>query len=305
MMFSGVGRVSVPALTLGEHDAEPTAVITDSAAQRVAVRVPLARQLECAGDRVTVPVEITSPSTWRVELMRPRVDLTLVDGTRATMSSDRWMASAGLWGPLIPEAASNAKGSSDPDGAKTRVRRTDMQFTLPRDVATRVCGRVASVTLRVQMRASHAAELMRISLDASGTVSVPGYRARIESAQVSDSGVAIDVRVAMLGDAMAGRRYDLGNLDFALLHRDQRTLLRLSEDESTDHVNVGGLPGLRHMSSKLRLQRYRSDEKRPPDLRSWHDSAVLLVIAPVWQATGERVVTATMPVAVAGTATSH
>jgi len=304
MMFSGVGLVLVPALTLGEHGAEPTAVITDRAAQRVVIRVPLARQLECAGDRVIVPVEITSPSTWRVELMRPRVELTLVDGTREALSSDRWRAMAGLWGPMVPGTASNFESSTASNRASTRVRRTDIAFEVSRDVATRVCGRVASATLRVQMRASSAAELMRISLDAPGTVSVPGYRARLESGQVSDTGVAINIRVAMLGDAMAGRRNDLTNLDFALLHGDQRTLLRLTDDESTDRVNVGVLPGLRLMSSRLRLQRYRSDEKYPPDLQSWRDSAVLLVIAPVWQATGERVVTATMPVAVASTATS-
>jgi hypothetical protein len=180
-----------------------------------------------------------------------------------------------------------------------------MAFEVSRDVAMRICGHVASATLRVQMRASSAAELMRVSLDAPGTVSVPGYRARVESAQVSDTGVAIDVRVAMLGDAMAGRQIDLANLDFALLRRDRESLLRLSADESADRVNVTVLPGLRYVSSRLRLQRYRSGEKRPPDLRSWRDSAVLLVIAPVWQATGERVVTATMPVAVAGTATSR
>jgi len=305
MMFSGVGLVSVPALTLGEHGAEPTAVITDSAAQRVAVRVPLARQLECAGDRVTVPVEITSPSTWRVELMRPRVELTLVDGTRATMSSDRWMAMAGLWGPMVPGTASRFESGDGNNRMATRVRRTDMAFEVSRDVAMRICGHVASATLRVQMRASSAAELMRVSLDAPGTVSVPGYRARVESVQVSDTGVAIDVRVAMLGDAMAARQIDLANLDFALLRRDRESLLRLSADESADRVNVTVLPGLRYVSSRLRLQRYRSGEKRPPDLRSWRDSAVLLVIAPVWQATGERVVTATMPVSVAGTATSR
>ncbi len=305
VMISGVGLVSVPAITLVERSAEPTAVMTDSTAQRVAIRVPLVQQLECSGDRVIVPVEITSPNTWRVELMRPRVELTLVDGTREALSSDRWMAMAGLWGPMVPDTVSNFERSTASNRAATRVRRTDMAFEVSRDVAMRICGHVASATLRVQMRASSAAELMRVSLDARGTVSVPGYRARVESVQVSDTGAVIDVRVAMLGDAMAGRRYNLDNLDFALLHRDQRTLLRLSDDESTESVNVGVLPGLRLMSNRLRLQRYRSDEKRPPDLRSWRDSAVLLVIAPVWQATGERVVTATMPVAVAGTATSH
>jgi len=304
MMLSGVGLVSVPAVTLSEQGAEPTAVITDSAASRVVIRVPLVKQLACEGNRVIVPVEITSPSTWRVELMRPRVELTLLDGTRESLSSDRWMAMAGLWGPMLPDTASGFDGGDASIRAATRVRRTDMAFDVSRNVATRLCGHVASATLRVQMRASSAAELMRISLDAPGTVSVPGYRARLESGQVSDTGVAINIRVAMLGDAMAGRRNDLTNLDFALLHGDQRTLLRLTDDESTDRVNVGVLPGLRLMSSRLRLQRYRSDEKYPPDLQSWRDSAVLLVIAPVWQATGERVVTATMPVAVASTATS-
>ena len=305
MMFSGMGLVAVPTLMMGEHGAETTAVITDRAAQRVAIRVPLVRQLECSGDRVIVPVEITSPTTWRVELMRPSVVLTLVDGTHATMSSERWMASVGIWGPMVPGTISNFERSTAANGASTRVRRTDIAFEVSRDVATRVCGRVASATFRVQMRASSGVELMRLALDMAGTVSAPGYRAQIEAAQVSDTGVAIDVRVAMLGAAMAGRLSDLGNLDFALLHRDQRTLLRLHDDESTDRVNVGVLPGLRRMSRQLRLQRYRSDAERPPDLRSWQDSAVLLVIAPVWQATGERVVTATMPVAVAGTPTSH
>ena len=300
-LLSGVGVMLVPALTAGESMPEPTFGTPDGAPARVVLRIPLAEQPECDAGRVTLPVEFASPPSWRVEMMRPSVVLTLVDGSSVTLSSDRWMASAGIWGPMIPGAAARIEGGADADAVSTRVRRTGIAFDLTRDNSTRVCGRVAGATLRVQMRASSAAELMRIDLGASGIVSAPGYRAAIESAQVSDTGVAIEVRVAMLGSAMAGRRFDLANLDFALLHRDQRRLLRLYDYESTDRSSMGVLPGLRHMSSTLRLQRYRADAERPSDLSSWRDSAVLLVIAPVWQAFGERVVSATTPLAVTAT----
>ncbi len=305
LLFSGVSVVVVPALTLGEQTQVPTPEVSDSAVQSVALRMPLVSQPECAAGRVTLPVEVASPPTWRVELMRPSVVLTLIDGSLQTLSSERWMASAGIWGPMIPGTAPRADGASDPDSMTTRVRRTDIAFDLSRSAATRVCGRVASAMLRIQVRTSFGAELMRVDLGSVETVPAPGYRVTIESAQVSDTGVAIDVRVAMLGSAMAGRRNDIANLDFALLHRGQKRLLALHEYESKDVASMTVLPGLRHMSGIVRLERFRSGAARPRDLQSWRDSAALLVIAPAWQAAGERVVSAMVPIATGGTAASR
>jgi hypothetical protein len=294
MLISGIGVMLVPVLTLGEQTKGRTVERIGTVTEHVALRMPLDRQPECARNRVIVPVEITSPPTWRVELMRPSVVLTLVDGTKVSLSSERWMASSGIWGPMIPGALSSIEGVSDAGSMATRVRRSDIAFELSRDRSIRICGRVANATLLVQMRASSAAELMRVDLGAGGNVSVPGYRAQIESAEVSDTSVAIDVRVSMLGSVMAGRRYDLASLDFALLHGDQRRLVRLYDYQDSDRANIGVLPGLRYMSNRLRLQRYRPDALRSLDLRAWRDSAVLLVIAPLWQTNGERVISATI-----------
>jgi hypothetical protein len=273
-------------------------------------------QPECAQDQLTLPLEVTSPSAWRVELMWPRVNVSLVDGSHVELSSERWMAQAGLWGPLPPSRGARVDG----DSASTRVRRTDIVFDLPRGSGARVCGHVAAVALRMPMRVASPQELLRFPLAASSTASTSGYRGRLVSANIGDTTVTIALNLAMLTSTAARRVTAPGELDYALARPGDASVIRLSaqnsgitvrltSDGGSDQTNANGdpsdvggerwdnsaVPGLTIMSSRLRLQRYDYDTVRPRDLQSWSDSAVLVVVAPLWHGSEVRTIRSVVP----------
>ncbi len=300
---TGVAVVLFPTLTLDARRPELPASTAPGTSSAVVLRVPLPGQPECAQNRLTLPLEVTSPSTWRVELMRPRLDVSLDDGSHVELAAERWMQAAGLHGPMLPPADAPVVG----DSAATRVFRTEIWFELPRGVSTRVCGRVANVALRMQTHVAIPREVLRIPLTSSSPVTVPGHRARIASADVTDSTVAIRMQLSTLTSAADRSGAALGELDFALADPRQARVIRLSAEESnstfritvydrTDRTdapvdqwgNAGlqwdtnTLPGLTIISRRMQLEAYREDAERARDLLSWGDRAVLLVIAPAW-----------------------
>jgi len=291
-MISGVAVILFAALTSDTRAPHSTLLMTDSASSRVVLRVALSTQPGCTNDRLTVPLEIAAPTSWRVELMHPDVAVTLMDGSRVTLESERWMAAVGVWGPMLPETGAPVIDDGSAVTAQTRVRRTDIEFEMPRGMSARVCGRVEHVDLRVHMRTASASELMRVPLTGARTIAAPGYRARVDAVNIADSDLTISARVSMLTGTTEDRRMDLDGLDYALLHPGRGDVVRLHDDDDDRRSNTNVLPGLRHMSNQLRLQIYRSDTVRPRDLRSWGDSAVLLVIAPVWHSSETRSVRA-------------
>lgn len=324
--LGGAAVVLFASLTTDTRMPHVPSVTPRAASAGVVLRVPLVGQPECAQDQLTLPLEVTSPSAWRVELMWPRVDVSLADGSHVELSSERWMAQAGLWGPLPPSTGARVDG----DSASTRIRRTDIVFDLPLGSGARVCGHVAAVALRIPMRVASPRELLRFPLSASSTASTSGYRGRLVSVNVGDTTVTIALNLTMLTSTAARRVTAPGELDYALAHprhasvirlsaQNGRTTVRLTSDGGSDQTNANGdpsdvggersdnssVPGLTIMSSRLRLQRYDTDTVRQRDLRSWSDSAVLVVIAPQWHGNEVRtirsVVPATTPVITATT----
>ncbi|MES3032466.1 MAG: hypothetical protein V4813_00565 [Gemmatimonadota bacterium] len=316
-IMGGVALVLFTAVTMDGRVSGPQAPGGPVDSGAVVLRVPLAGQPECAGGRLTLPLEVVSPVAWRVELVRPRLDVSLVDGSQVALSSERWMQSAGIWGPMLP--SSDARVAGDP--ATTRVRRTDIVFDLPRGSTPRVCGHVAGVALRVPMRVATPAEVLRLPLASSTTLTASGVRGRLVSAEVTDSTVAIAMRLSMLIGAMARSGTSLGELDYALSHPRERRVLRLEADEGRTSVlftsdgssapsdagddpfddgaeqwDTRALPGLTVMSNRVRLHPYPADRVRPRDLRSWRTSGFLVVIAPRWHRSEVRTVQAAVPV---------
>lgn len=315
-ILGGAAVVLFATLTSDARAAELPSFAAPSASAGVVLRVPLAGQPECAQDRLTLPLEVTSPSAWRVELMYPRVEVSLLDGSHLKLSSDRWMQAAGVWGPMVPTADARIVG----DSASTRVRRTDIVFTLPRGGGAQVCGNIVGVALRMPMRVASPREVLRLPLASSATVTTSGYRGRMLAADVTDTTVTMSVELAMLTSAAARGMTSLGELDYALSNPRQAQVVRLSADASyrtvrftadgggeRNDANVaqsddGGerldrsaVPGLTITSSRLRLKPYDSDTKRPRDLRSWRDSAALVLLAPAWQPSEVRTVRSAVP----------
>lgn len=312
---TGAAVVLFPTLTLDARVAEPRTPTASAASSAVVLRLPLQGQPECERNRLTLPLEVTSPSTWRVELMRPHVDVSLADGSHVELSSDRWMQSAGIWGPMLPPADARVVA----DSASTRVRRTDIVFELPRDGSSRVCGHVDDVALRILMRVATPREVLRVPLASSSTVTASGYRGRIASVDVADTTVSIRLRLSMLTSTSARNGTALGELDYAIADPRQHRVVRLSAEgshatvmftaddgsgrpdssgfpsgEEGEQWDTSALPGLTIMSSRMHLHAYRANAARPSDLRSWSDGAVLLAIAPVWHTPEVRNVHATV-----------
>ena len=315
-LATGVAVVLFSTLTLDSLLPGPQPSAPAVASADLTLRVPLRGQPLCEGSRLTLPLEVTSPSAWRVDLIRPRLDVSLVDGSHVELSSDRWMQSAGIWGPMLPPAGVYGVDGEPP----TRVRRTDIMFELPREAGMRICGQIANVALRVLTRIATPLEVLRVPLASSSTVTSSGYRGRIASADVADTTVSIRVRLAMLTGTSARTGIALGELDYALADplqprvvrlsaEDSRTTVMLTSDGGGEPNGLGGdqlgdvgqewdaspLPGLRIMSNRAHLTVYRDDEARPRDLRSWSDRALLLVIAPAWRDPEVRTVRATVP----------
>ncbi len=316
----GVALVLFTSVTMDGRVSGPQAPGGPVDSSAVVLRVPLAGQPECAGGRLIIPLEVASPSAWRVELVRPRLEVSLVDGSQVALSSERWMQSAGIWGPMLPSSDVGVAG----DLATTRVRRTDIVFDLPRGSTPRVCGHVAGVALRVPMRVATPVEVLRLPLatsSASTSVMASGFRGRLVSAEVTDTTVAIAMRLSMLIGAMTRSGTALQELDFALLHPQQAGVLRLEADESRSTVlftsdgsgppvdpnadpfddgveqwDTRALPGLTVMSNRVRLHPYAADRVRPRDLRSWSTSGFLVVIAPRWHRSEVRTVQSAVPV---------
>jgi len=290
--------------------------VTTVAARSVVAMYTKRRTTISPANRLKLPLEVSSPQTWRVELMRPRVDVSLDDGSHLQLSRESWMQAAGLMGPMLPPAGAKVVG----DSAATRAFKTEIWFDLPSGASTRLCGHIASVSLRMPTHVAIPREVLRVPLTSSSPMTAAGHRMRVASADVTDTTVAIMMEISMLTSATDRRGMALGEVDFALVEAGRSRVVRLSGDENAATVrftmdggaertapaadqwvhgglerDMNALPGLMVMSRRMQLAAYRDDAERARDLRSWSDRAVLVAIAPKWHPYEVRTVRSTVP----------
>lgn len=273
MLFPVFGVQSMPGVTAVEYD---PAHSLDS----IALTLPVSRPLTCDGREIAVPIAVGAPLGWRVEMMRPTLDVTRDDGAVVSVSAPRWMQLAGGGGPLLP---------TDRDRSRMRVLgiesdipmlHTGIVFTIPAADTERLCGHIERVAMRMWVKTGTGVEVMRVPLRNSATLTMSGYRAHVVSQVFMDSSVRIRVRVSgMMDDAT--RFPELGNLSFALLNTARGEVVGLSDSHVDDATWTSALPGgLRHSGMTFDLELYDGRYARIGGLEAWRDSSVLLITAP-------------------------
>jgi hypothetical protein len=273
MLFPIFGVQSMPGVTAVEYD---PAHSLDS----IALTLPVTKPLTCDGREITVPIAVGAPLGWRIEMMRPTLDVTRDDGAVVSVAAPRWMQLAGGGGPLLP---------TDRDRSRMRVLgiesdmpmlHTGIVFTIPAAGTERLCGHIDRVALRMWVKTGTGVDVMRVPLRNSATLTMSGYRAHVVSQVFMDSSVHIRVRVSGMTDD-ATRFPELGNLNFALLNTARGQVVGLSDSHVDDATWTSALPGgLRHSGMTFDLELYDGRYARIGGLEAWRDSSVLLITAP-------------------------
>ncbi len=273
MLFPIFGVRSMPGATAVEYD---PAHSLDS----IALTLPLTTRPACTGGQLEVPIAVGAPLGWRVELMRPTLDVTRHDGGVVSLSAPRWMQLAGGGGPLLPTDRDRDRMrvlGIDPD---IPLLRTGIVFPVPAADTDGLCGRIARVAMRMWVKTGTGVEVMRVPLRTLSKVAVPGYRAQIVSQMLLDSSVTIRVRLSRVTDDVTPLP-SLGNFSFALLNTSRGEVVGLRDVRVDDATWTSALPGgLRHSGITFDLELYDGRSARIGGLDSWRDRSVLLVTAP-------------------------
>lgn len=248
----------------------------------VSIQVPIMHQPECARGRLVVPVEIGSPSSWRVDMATPSVTLLLTDGASVHAVNRQWQAGVGVWGPMLPAGLQPRNVIAADSTGTRRTRRTGIVFLVPDGV----CGRIATLTLRVRARTASGTEVLRVPLTGQARATSPGYRVHVLDAQMDAERFMITARSSLLGSADRNSDAAMGALDFALYNPSLNEVVLLKGSGAEDAFRAYDLPGLGYMAATQRLKRYDAEAALPHAWATWRDSAVLLVTAPVWREAG-------------------
>lgn len=276
----GTGVVAMLFPVFGMHASSGHAAIAYDPARSldsIALTLPVTTAPSCAGGRLEVPISVGAPPGWRVGLIRPTLDVTRDDGSTFSLSAANWMQLAGGQGPLLPTDWNRERirvMGTDPDVPDLR---TAIAFPVSATDSSRACGHLARVGLRLWVTTGTGIEIMRVPLGRTTSLSAPGYRARIISHAIGESGVAIKVRVSGL-TADGARAADLNQLSFALLNPERGEVVQLTPARERDLTTVSDLPGgARHWSVTLDLALYEAVRRRDGGLESWRDRAQLLI----------------------------
>jgi hypothetical protein len=279
MLFPVVGVRSMPGVTSVEYD---PAHSLDS----IALTLPVTKPLACDGSDLTVPIAVGAPLGWRVEMMRPTLDVTRDDGAIVSVSAPRWMQLAGGGGPLLPTDRDRSRMRVLGIASDMPMLHTGIVFTIPAAGTERLCGHIDRVALRMWVKTGTGVDVMRVPLRNSATLTMSGYRAHVVSQVFMDSSVHIRVRVSGMTDD-ATRFPELGDLSFALLNTARGQVVGLSDSRVDDATWTSALPGgLRHSGMTVDLELYDGRYARIGGLEAWRDSSVLLITAPKQEGRG-------------------
>ncbi|MFN9309264.1 hypothetical protein, partial [Gemmatimonas sp.] len=257
------------------------------------LHVPLRTQPECDARWLVIPLEVSSSRWAKVDLTRPTVEVALTSGDSLSLDNPEWMLSAGLWGPLVSPTRISHVVDDETVMGERRVRRVDIAFDIPEGQQQRICGRVAHVALRLDVRTAVGDELMQLPLVTGAVASAPGLRARVVDAGRGDNVPKITVGLASLGGRSSEMDADVAGLEFALVESDGGAVFRL-ENQAKRLRRAADLPGLSRTSIVQHLVLDRGAKlddwtaREPNTLR-------VLVTAPVWGARTERTVSAVVP----------
>lgn len=271
-------------------------------APSVALHMPLTAQPECDARWLVIPLEVSSSPWAKVDLTRPAVKITLSGGDSLTLENPEWMQSAGLWGPLVSPTRYGRVVHDEPVSGQRRVRRVDIAFAIPDGQQYQICGHVARIALRLDVRSAIGEEVMQLPLVAGAVASAPGLRVRVVDLGRQNALPKISLALSSLSSRVGVTGSDVAGLEFALAKADGGAVFRLENRGSDGWVHTADLPGLYRSSGAQQLVldgHARLDDWSP--LGS--NTLQVVVTAPVWGARAAHTIAADVPAALTATTT--
>ena len=147
----------------------------------------------CKDGYLLVPIEAVAPAGRRLDLLAPSLTITTVTGARVVTRQPEWGQVMGTWGALLPLRESGA--SWRVVGSAAAPRRTTIAFPLSADERTTVCGRIARVTLAIDVRVAEARRLVEVPVRAGARATAPGGRATIRRVAGTTESLQLVVQV--------------------------------------------------------------------------------------------------------------
>lgn len=255
----------------------PHSPAPNTSASDIALSIPLAGQPSCDRRRIIVPFSISSQPWERVELMHPKLSVSLITGGAVQLENAEWMQVAGLWGPIIAPALLSSV--HDDDGAaagERRIRRADIVFNIPAQTGASICNNVSRLDLRVQMRTATGEELLRVPLEVGTTKTTSGIRTRV-SELTNDRGRVSVALSSMRADAMP--QTDPQSMEYALRDTKSGTVTRLVNHSPEEWRTTTDLPGTTRGFGVHRLEAWTTGFARAG---AFPEHAELILIAPRW-----------------------
>lgn len=268
-----------------------TAATAYGQADGVTLRVPLVGQPECDRGVIIIPFEVSSPSWARVDLTKPQASLALTDGRTVELANSDWRQAAGVWGPLVAPALFRGVVDDEQHASDRRTRRADIAFVLPDRSRDMVCGRIARIALRLEVRSATGVEVMRLPLRSGATEAAPGIRSRIIDAGRPDSAPAITVELSSLASLHGAGERDVEGLEFALVDPQSGAVVRLDNQAVDGWMRTSDLMGLSRVWGSQRLVLDRPSLRTANALKTWYRDAHIVVTAPVWRSRAQRIIT--------------
>lgn len=300
-LLVGVLLVTLSALNVSVASSSAAAT-TPIHAPSVALRVPLTAQPECDARWLVIPLEVSSSPWAKVDLTKPTVKIALSSGDSVTLENREWMQSAGLWGPLVSPTRFGRVVHDEPVAGQRRVRRVDIAFDIPDGQQHRICGHVARIALRLDVRSAVGEEVMQLPLVAGAFASAPGLRARVVNVGRRNVPPKITLALSSLSGRVGATGADVAGLEFALSKSDGGAVFRLENRAGDGWVRTADLAGLSRTSGVQHLVLEggaRLDDWITPQ----SDTLQVVVTAPVWGARAVRTVSAVVAAPMTATTT--
>ncbi len=154
-----------------------------------------------------------------------------------------------------------------------------------------VCGRIARIALRLEVRSATGVEVMRLPLRSGATEAAPGIRSRIIDAGRPDSAPAITVELSSLASLHGAGERDVEGLEFALVDPQSGAVVRLDNQAVDGWMRTSDLMGLSRVWGSQRLVLDRPSLRTANALKTWYRDAHIVVTAPVWRSRAQRIIT--------------